>query len=201
MIFHLQFFSLAFPRRTRLESWSIERDPLRVKRWYQRDDTVFNSWNGSIGLAMISRFQDCHLLRFWEPSSTGCHNAKTLELPSRRRAGNLGSELRKDGQLIWSFQTGQRTAHAKCWLRESAKHLLMAADDPKRPYLDDGVGANALVSVPQMIAKFFKSDGYDRLREHLLSSFQLEPVGQGPGGNYLEFPYDWRRDNRAGCIV
>jgi hypothetical protein len=112
--------------------------------------------------------------------------------------GILGSELRKDGHLIWGFPEGVRgLLRAKPWLRESAAQLELKEDDPTKPYLDDGVRPTALVSLPQVVAGFFKVDGYDLLRERLFEAFQLEPIEAGKAGNYLEFPYDWRRDNRA----
>src|SRR5262249_44346380 len=61
-----------------------------------------------------------------------------------------------------------------------------------------GVLAVALVSVPQVVADLIKTDGYDLLRERLFEAFQLRHAGTNDGPpNYLEFPYDWRRDLRA----
>src|SRR6185503_9065345 len=37
-----------------------------------------------------------------------------------------------------------------------------------------------------------KIDGYSRIRRYL-----IEQLGLVEGKNYREFPYDWRRDNRA----
>jgi pimeloyl-ACP methyl ester carboxylesterase len=112
--------------------------------------------------------------------------------------GILGSELRKDDRLVWGFPEGVRgLLRIRSWLRESAAQLELKRDHPTEPYLDDGVRATSLVSVPQVVANFIKTDGYDLLRERLLEAFQLQPVSPDAAGNYLEFPYDWRRDNWA----
>jgi hypothetical protein len=112
--------------------------------------------------------------------------------------GILGSELRKDNHLLWGFPEGLRgLLTARPWLRNSAAQLVLQGDDPTKPYLDDGIRPTALVSVPQVVADFFKTDGYDLLRSRLFENFQLESVGPDTVGNYLEFPYDWRRDNTA----
>jgi pimeloyl-ACP methyl ester carboxylesterase len=108
--------------------------------------------------------------------------------------GILGSQLHKGKDLIWGFPEGMRAfIKAKSML----PHLLLNNDDPTKPYLDDDVRATALVSMPQIVSGFFKADGYDLLRERLFEAFQLDPITPEILGNFLEFPYDWRRDNRA----
>jgi pimeloyl-ACP methyl ester carboxylesterase len=113
--------------------------------------------------------------------------------------GILGSELWKNGRMIWGFKDGLRELFAlRGNLRRAIDDLKLHGDDPALLELGDGVEATRLLSVPQVIVGFYKSDGYDLLRERLLKSFQLR---DGPPGarhvNYVEFPYDWRRGNQA----
>jgi pimeloyl-ACP methyl ester carboxylesterase len=116
--------------------------------------------------------------------------------------GILGSELWKNGQMIWGFPDGLKGVFAfRSNLRRAVDDLKLQGDDPKRPELDGGVQATKLLSIPQVIPGFIKSDGYDWLRERLLGSFQLH--GGPPGArhvNYVEFPYDWRRANQATAL-
>jgi pimeloyl-ACP methyl ester carboxylesterase len=62
---------------------------------------------------------------------------------------------------------------------------------------EDGVSATALVSDVQIIPGLLKLDGYSKLSSFLRTSFELYSANdRGVGGNYLEFAYDWRLDNR-----
>jgi pimeloyl-ACP methyl ester carboxylesterase len=112
--------------------------------------------------------------------------------------GILGSELRRGCQLLWGFPEGiAGLLAARADLRAAIEPLTLKGDDPRREVLDDEVTATRLVSVPQVVAGLIKSDGYDRLRERLREHFQLWGDEQDGPVNYVEFPYDWRRDNRA----
>lgn len=113
--------------------------------------------------------------------------------------GILGTELRKDGRLLWGFPDGLRGfRRARGNLRTAIADLMLHGDDPRAEHVGDGVQATQLISIPQIVAGLIKSDGYDLLRERLFEHFQFDNVGQTGGPmNYLEFPYDWRRDNRA----
>src|ERR1700730_9803146 len=47
-----------------------------------------------------------------------------------------------------------------------------------------------------MIPTFWKTDGYGRLTDRLLSRFTLTPATDDQPGNFFEFPYDWRLSNQ-----
>jgi hypothetical protein len=113
--------------------------------------------------------------------------------------GILGTELRKEGRLLWGFPEGLGgLVRAKADLRRAVAELTLRGDDPRAEDIGDGVQAVALVSVPQIVAGLIKTDGYDLLRERLFDAFQLHPAEANDcPPNYLEFPYDWRRDLRA----
>ncbi len=113
--------------------------------------------------------------------------------------GILGSQLAKDGRLIWGFPENLRgLVRARSDLRSAVADLTLRGDEPRAEEIGDGVQPTALVSIPQIVAGLSKSDGYDLLRDRLFQDFQLVRVKSGgQPGNYLEFPYDWRRDNRA----
>jgi triacylglycerol esterase/lipase EstA (alpha/beta hydrolase family) len=58
--------------------------------------------------------------------------------------------------------------------------------------LGDGVTATRVVPDLHLIPGLWKIDGYGKIRQSLEKAFELTQ-----GKNLFEFPYDWRRDNRA----
>jgi hypothetical protein len=113
--------------------------------------------------------------------------------------GILGTVLRKEHRLLWGFPEGLGgLMHAKGDLRRAVADLTLHTDDPRAEDIGDGVEAVELVSVPQVVAGLIKTDGYDLIRQRLFEAFQIRQVeGEDGPSNYLEFPYDWRRDLRA----
>jgi hypothetical protein len=106
--------------------------------------------------------------------------------------GILGSVLQKDGRDVWALSgsaiaTGLRTRGASLavWLR-------LAGDAPDIPDLGDGITATGLLPDTHVLPGLWAIDGYTRIREAILATFEITP-----GRNYFEFPYDWRRDNRV----
>jgi pimeloyl-ACP methyl ester carboxylesterase len=84
-------------------------------------------------------------------------------------------------------------------LGESLDALRLENDDPEAPDAPDGVRATRVVPYT-LIPGLHRFDGYTGLRKKLHANFDLtdgETHGSGPPANYFEFPYDWRRDNRA----
>ena len=113
--------------------------------------------------------------------------------------GILGSVLQKNGKDVWapSFQAvGQLLQTGFSSLHE----LALQDDDPELEFLDDGVRAARIFQDVHLIPGFYKIDGYTGLGEILKAHFANVIEGSlehGQPANYFEFPYDWRRDNRA----
>ncbi len=102
------------------------------------------------------------------PSDLASHNP-VLIIP-----GIMGSELWAGSEKIWP----------------NPRHLLT---HPEMATLSDDcrLEARQLVSEVVVVPNFIKLAQYNRLSEHL-----EETLGYERGKNLLEFPYDWRRDNR-----
>jgi hypothetical protein len=105
--------------------------------------------------------------------------------------GIMGSVLEKDGRVLWDV-SGSAMIRAIRNLGSTAKQLALAGDSPDSENLGDGIRATRLIKDVQLIPGFWKIDGYTKLASALQSAFELRA-----GENYFEFPYDWRRDNRA----
>jgi len=106
-------------------------------------------------------------------------------------SGILGSTLYKDGKPLWA-PTASTVFSAVVSLGRSLSQLRIQDDSPDSADLGDGVVARDLVPDIHLIPGYWKIDGYGSIRELVQSNFHLHA-----GKNYFEFPYDWRRDNRA----
>lgn len=105
--------------------------------------------------------------------------------------GITGSVLAKDGKDVWAVSPGA-AFQALLSLGHSLKDLQLRGDDPAAPVLGDGVTAPRLVSDVHLIPGFWKIDGYSGIYERLSRDLTVDK-----GRNWFDFPYDWRRDNRA----
>jgi len=107
--------------------------------------------------------------------------------------GITGSVLRKDGRDVWAL-SGSGILNALQTTGASLNALRLSNDSPELDDIGDGITADRLFDDVQVIpgSGFFKIDGYSGLRSRLQEAFDIVP-----GKNYFEFPYDWRRDNRA----
>jgi pimeloyl-ACP methyl ester carboxylesterase len=115
--------------------------------------------------------------------------------------GILGSVLQKDGKDVFGL-----TAEAGFRALFSGGHSITdlqlsepawqptIGDEEIRPVPDlgDGVTADRLALDAHLIPGLWKVDGYGEVDQFLRKKFGLVS-----GQNYFEFPYDWRRDNRA----
>jgi pimeloyl-ACP methyl ester carboxylesterase len=100
--------------------------------------------------------------------------------------GIMGSVLQKNGKDVWS--SSFRAIAGGIFSRGGKlQDLELAHDD-----VEDGVEATRLMPDVHLIPGFWKIDGYSTIRTKLHEQFDLKE-----GENYFEFPYDWRRDNRA----
>jgi lecithin:cholesterol acyltransferase len=105
--------------------------------------------------------------------------------------GIMGSVLQKDGRDVWAL-SGSALMSAIRSVGASVTALALSGDAPDREDLGDGIVATRLVPDAHLLPGFWKIDGYSRIANAIREEFDVEP-----GRNYFEFPYDWRRDNRA----
>jgi pimeloyl-ACP methyl ester carboxylesterase len=105
--------------------------------------------------------------------------------------GILGSVLQREGKDIWA-PTGGAAMRALWSLGRSVKSLELQSDPWGQDDLGDGVTATRLMPDVHLIPGLWTIDGYGGIREFIMSNFDVVP-----GVTYIEFPYDWRRDNRV----
>jgi pimeloyl-ACP methyl ester carboxylesterase len=105
--------------------------------------------------------------------------------------GILGSVLARDGKEIWAPTRG--AAWRALWsLGHSIKDLELHGDPVDDDNLGDGVEATRLVPDMHLIPGFWSIAGYSGVRRMIIENFDVVE-----GKNFVEFPYDWRRDNRV----
>lgn len=112
--------------------------------------------------------------------------------------GISGSVLEKDGKEIWA-PSAQGVWQFVSSGTKSLEKLMLEQDDPCKAELGDGVAATRLVDDIHILPGLWKIDGYSTIRRALSREFELySHLEFAPGkANYVEFPYDWRRDSRA----
>jgi pimeloyl-ACP methyl ester carboxylesterase len=106
--------------------------------------------------------------------------------------GIMGSVLERENTEVWGLSGRAFSTYLFSGGKSISDLILSADDDLDADYAPDGVRATRLVSDLQILPGFWKVDGYDRLIR-----FLLENLNVADGANLLQFPYDWRRDNRA----
>lgn len=116
--------------------------------------------------------------------------------------GILGSVLQKDGKDVFGLTAGAGfralfsggRSVTDLQISEPAWEPPDPDDEEIRsvPDLGDGVTADRLAADAHLIPGLWKVDGYGKIGEFVRKRFDLVP-----GQSYFEFPYDWRRDNRA----
>jgi pimeloyl-ACP methyl ester carboxylesterase len=121
--------------------------------------------------------------------------------------GILGSTLQKDGRDLYPPLRNGDTTRGFVWdlLRRKPLHSLMLdGDDYRLNSLEDGITANRLVHeddivIPGFNFRILREFTYTRLSDYLIDELELKKgdINNQQPANYFEFPYDWRRDNRA----
>ncbi|MBD1887689.1 lipase/acyltransferase domain-containing protein [Microcoleus vaginatus] len=119
--------------------------------------------------------------------------------------GILGSVLQKDGKDLWAV-SGQAVWQVFINSEQTFQNLKLAQDDPKAESLGDGVRAPALIQDAHLIPGFWKIDGYTKTARLITDNFDVTPgdIYNDPddkAANFYQFPYDWRRDNRANARI
>jgi hypothetical protein len=108
--------------------------------------------------------------------------------------GITGSVLQKDKHDLWAVSLG-----ATWNLLRTPKELLLGDDDPELDHLDDGIRATQLIPDVHLIPGLIKIDGYSEIARMITKTFRVlrSHIGDDKPANFIEFPYDWRRDNRV----
>ncbi|MFB2836612.1 lipase/acyltransferase domain-containing protein [Floridanema evergladense] len=115
--------------------------------------------------------------------------------------GILGSVLQKDGKDLWAV-SGQAIWQVLTNLNQTIHNLKLGQDDPNAESLGDGIRATSLIQDTHLIPGFWKIDGYTQTSRLITDNFNVTPgdIYNDPddkAANFYQFPYDWRRDNRA----
>jgi hypothetical protein len=103
--------------------------------------------------------------------------------------GITGSVLERDGRTVWGpshrLVGGTITRPAR-----AVRDLTLAGESE--------VSAVRMMPDAHMVGGLVKIDGYSRLVERIERNFIVEraPAGDPRPANLIEFPYDWRLDNR-----
>lgn len=105
--------------------------------------------------------------------------------------GITGSVLRKNNKDLWAV-TAESVVGALAGLGRNLQALELRDDSPDIEDLGDGVVAAGLFPDVHLIPGLSKIDGYSGVRAALSKRLKLDAAQ-----NYVEFPYDWRRDNRV----
>jgi pimeloyl-ACP methyl ester carboxylesterase len=119
--------------------------------------------------------------------------------------GILGSILQKDGKDLWAV-SGQSISQILTNSSEMLQNLILSHDDPEADSLGDGVRATSLIQDAHLIPGFWKIDGYTQTARMITDNFDVTPgdIHNDPddrAANFYQFPYDWRRDNRANAKI
>src|SRR5215203_428471 len=105
--------------------------------------------------------------------------------------GILGSVLQRDGKDVWAPTPGA-VARGLWTLGRSVKSLELTSDPWEVDDLGDGVTAPRLMSSVHLVPGLWSIDVYAGISAMITETFAVVP-----GETYIEFPYDWRRDNRV----
>jgi len=105
--------------------------------------------------------------------------------------GILGSVLERDGKEVWAPTRG--AALRALWtLGRSFTDLRVDGNDPIDVDDLDGVVATRLMPDVHIIPGLWGIDGYSSVSAMITATFDV-----AAGTTFIEFPYDWRRDNRV----
>jgi hypothetical protein len=104
--------------------------------------------------------------------------------------GISGSVLSRDGKELWGTGAGS-IFRAIFSGGDSIRDLELPPDALADDQFDDGITASGLVKDLHLVPGLWKIDGYSAACEYIVRELKLER-----GRNFIEFPYDWRLDNR-----
>lgn len=106
--------------------------------------------------------------------------------------GITGSVLQKDGEDLWAI-SGRAAWRALRTLGDSLQQLRLDGGDP------GGIVATRLMPDAHVVPGLVKIDGYSATVAMVADTFDTLPgsVDEDAPANFIEFPYDWRLDNRV----
>lgn len=112
--------------------------------------------------------------------------------------GILGSVLQKDGTDIWAL-SGQAVWETLTSFGGAFQGLLLQDDDHTVDDLGDGIQATRLMPDVHLVPGLVKIDGYTEIVRLIKDTFEVKAgsLSDQHPANFIEFPYDWRRDNRV----
>jgi len=105
--------------------------------------------------------------------------------------GILGSVLTRDGKEVWAPSPGA-IGRALWTLGRSVKSLQLDDDPWETDDLGDGVVATRVMPDIHIVPGLWGIDGYSGISRMVTERFDVVA-----GQTFVEFPYDWRRDNRV----
>jgi len=110
--------------------------------------------------------------------------------------GITGSVLQKNGKDVWAI-SGQAVSR---WLRSlggSLQDLRLKDDDP------GGFVATRLMPDAHVVPGLVKIDGYSATARMIADTFDVVrgSIDVAEPANFIEFPYDWRLDNRINARI
>jgi pimeloyl-ACP methyl ester carboxylesterase len=105
--------------------------------------------------------------------------------------GILGSVLARDGTEVWAPSPGA-IGRALWTLGRSVRSLALDRDPWDEDDLGDGVVATRVMPDVHIVPGLWGIDGYTAISRLIGDHFDVVP-----GETYIEFPFDWRRDNRV----
>jgi pimeloyl-ACP methyl ester carboxylesterase len=105
--------------------------------------------------------------------------------------GITGSVLQKGGKDVWAV-SGQAAWVWLTSLGDSLEELHLEGNDP------GGVVATRVMPDAHVVPGLVKIDGYSALVRMVADTFDIVPgsIQDARPANFIEFPYDWRLDNR-----
>ena len=119
--------------------------------------------------------------------------------------GIMGSVLQKDGKDIWNV-SGKAIWQVVRSRGGSLDDAKLEGDDLEGGDLGDGVVPTGLIKDTHLIPGLVKIDGYNKTAKLITDNFNVvkgdiynDPKDKA--ANFYEFPYDWRRDNRANANI
>lgn len=118
--------------------------------------------------------------------------------------GITGSVLwDESGREVWGASAKALWAAVRSRGGSLQQLRLADDDDPQRPTAPDGVTASGIVRGPHPVPGLSSLAAYTPVLRALDDNFHLFSRRQGYDGpvNFIEFGYDWRRDNRASAFA
>ncbi|WP_327207983.1 lipase/acyltransferase domain-containing protein [Rhizobium johnstonii] len=106
--------------------------------------------------------------------------------------GISGSVLQKGGRDVWAV-SGQAAWRALTSGGRSLQDLRLEGGEP------DGIVATRVIADAHIVPGLVKIDGYTSISRMIRNAFDVVggAVTEDHAANYIEFPYDWRLDNRV----